>query len=126
MSIRKLEAAEWRNNVNRKVNPCAVCDEHISLASAITLCYHSNMNSSQRKTLSLLFSEPVPATLAWSSIESLFRAVGAKVIEGRGSRVRFELKGIIATFHRPHPHKEAKPYQVRDARRFLEQAGVKP
>jgi hypothetical protein len=84
------------------------------------------MNSSQRKTLSLLFSEPVPSTLAWSSIESLFRAVGAKPIEGRGSRVRFELNGVIATFHRPHPQKEAKPYQVRDARRFLEQAGVKP
>jgi len=85
-----------------------------------------SMNSSQRKTLSLLFSEPVPVRLAWSSIESLFRAVGAKLIEGRGSRVRFELNGIIATFHRPHPQKEAKPYQVRDARRFLEQAGVKP
>jgi hypothetical protein len=31
-----------------------------------------------------------------------------------------------ATFHRPHPKKEAKPYQVRDARRFLEEAGIKP
>jgi len=126
MAIGKLVAAERRKNVNRNVNPCPVGDERISLASAITLCYHSNMNSSQRKTLLLLFSEPVPATLAWSSIESLFRAVGVKVIEGRGSRVRFELKGVIATFHRPHPQKEAKPYQVRDARRFLEQAGVKP
>ncbi|TAL55894.1 MAG: type II toxin-antitoxin system HicA family toxin [Pandoraea sp.] len=29
-------------------------------------------------------------------------------------------------FHRPHPAKEAKPYQVRDARQFLENAGVKP
>lgn len=84
------------------------------------------MNSSQRKTLSILFSEPVTATLQWSSIESLFRAVGAKVIEGRGSRVRFELKGVVVTFHRPHPQKEAKPYQVRDARKFLEQVGVKP
>ncbi|MBW1802871.1 MAG: type II toxin-antitoxin system HicA family toxin, partial [Deltaproteobacteria bacterium] len=42
------------------------------------------------------------------------------------SRVRFELDGVIATFHRPHPSKEAKPYQVRDARQFLEQVGVKP
>ncbi|MEZ5577133.1 MAG: type II toxin-antitoxin system HicA family toxin [Candidatus Competibacteraceae bacterium] len=31
----------------------------------------------------------------------------------------------MATFHRPHPGK-AKPYQVRDARCFLEQAGIKP
>jgi hypothetical protein len=30
----------------------------------------------------------------------------------------------VATFHRPHPEKEAKPYQVRDARAFFEQAGV--
>ncbi len=40
--------------------------------------------------------------------------------------MRFELNGVVATFHRPHPHKEAKPYQVRDAHKFLEQAGVKP
>jgi len=56
------------------------------------------MNSSQRKTLSILFSEPAPATLAWNSIESLFEAVGAKVIEGRGSRVRFELNGLLPRF----------------------------
>jgi hypothetical protein len=50
---------------------------------------------------------------------------GARMIEGNGSRVRFELNGIVATFHRPPPAKEAKPYQVRDARTFLEQARVK-
>ena len=41
-------------------------------------------------------------------------------------RVRFELNNVVATFHRPHPQKEAKPYQVRDARRFLQQAGITP
>src|SRR3546814_19699268 len=40
------------------------------------------------------------------------------------SSVRFELNGVVVTFHRPHPDKEAKLYQVRDARAFLEQAGV--
>lgn len=83
------------------------------------------MNSSQRRTLSILFSEPASTSLPWNNIEVLFKAVGAKVIQGRGSRVRFQLNGIMATVHRPHPQKEAKPYQVRDARRFLEQAGVK-
>jgi hypothetical protein len=29
-------------------------------------------------------------------------------------------------FHRPHPEKEVKPYQIKDARLFLENAGVKP
>lgn len=84
------------------------------------------MNRKQRKTLVTVFSDPVPKTLEWARIEALLVAAGATVIEGRGSRVRFELHGLVATFHRPHPAKEAKPYQVRDARRFLEHAGVKP
>jgi len=84
------------------------------------------MNNKHRSTLDAIFSRPVPATLEWTRIESLFVAVGAKTLEGNGSRVRFELNGVIATFHRPHPAKEAKPYQVRDARSFLEQAGVTP
>jgi hypothetical protein len=84
------------------------------------------VNKRHQKTLNAIFKTPVPTTLAWKQIEMLFIAVGAQVIEGSGSRVRFELNGVVATFHRPHPQKEAKPYQVRDARRFLEQAGVKP
>ncbi|WP_206194571.1 type II toxin-antitoxin system HicA family toxin [Shewanella litoralis] len=43
-----------------------------------------------------------------------------------GSRVRFHKNGVIASFHRPHPKKEAKPYQVKDARCFLKQLGVEP
>ena len=84
------------------------------------------MNKSHRKTLNDIFSQPVSATLEWRRIESLFVSLGAEIIEGSGSRVRFVLNGIIATFHRPHPAKEAKPYQVRDAKKFLENAGVKP
>lgn len=84
------------------------------------------MNNRQYSTLKTIFSKPVPSTLEWSRIESLFVAVGARTIEGNGSRVRFELNGVVATFHRPHPDKDAKPYQVRDARAFLEQAGVTP
>jgi hypothetical protein len=82
------------------------------------------MNATHRKTLKAVFRQPVPASLEWRLIESLFVAVGAKIIEGSGSRVRFDLNGVIGTFHRPHPHKEAKPYQVRDAREFLVKAGV--
>ena len=82
------------------------------------------MNRKHRKTLDLIFSEPVPRTIEWARIEALLVALGAQMVEGRGSRVRFNLKGVVATFHRPHPAKEAKPYQVRDARSFLEQAGV--
>jgi hypothetical protein len=53
-------------------------------------------------------------------------AAGFAVVEGDGSRVWFEKDGLIALFHRPHPAKEAKPYQVRDARRVLELAGIRP
>lgn len=84
------------------------------------------MNSKQRGTLEAIFARPTARTLEWVRIESLFLALGALSIEGNGSRVRFELNGVVASFHRPHPEKEAKPYQVRDARFFLEQAGVTP
>ena len=84
------------------------------------------MNKSHRSTLLAIFTLPVPVTLEWRKIEALFGMLGAKTIEGNGSRVRFELNGIIGTFHRPHPAKEAKPYQIKDARLFLENAGVKP
>lgn len=84
------------------------------------------MNNKQSSTLKAIFAKPLPNTLEWVRIESLFMAVGAKTTEGNGSRVRFELNGVVGTFHRPHPDKEAKPYQVRDARSFLEQAGVTP
>jgi hypothetical protein len=84
------------------------------------------MNKQHQKTLEAIFKTPVPSNLEWRRIEALFVALGARVIEGKGSRVRFELQNVIATFHRPHPRKEAKPYQVGDARRFLEQLGIKP
>jgi hypothetical protein len=88
--------------------------------------YYLHMNKAHRKTLNDIFSQPVPATMEWRRIEFLFVSLGAEIIEGAGSRVRFVLNGVIAAFHRPHPAKEAKPYQVKDAKTFLENAGVKP
>jgi len=84
------------------------------------------MNSAHQKTLVALFNSSFSSAFEWRKIESLFIALGAKVIEGNGSRVRFELNGVVASFHRPHPQKEAKPYQVKDAREFLSRAGVRP
>lgn len=84
------------------------------------------LNAGHLKTLRLIFSLPTSPTVEWRKIEVLFIALGAKVSEGRGSRVRFEINNIVASFHRPHPEKEAKIYQVRDARTFLEALGVKP
>ncbi|MBS3935198.1 MAG: type II toxin-antitoxin system HicA family toxin [Sulfuritalea sp.] len=84
------------------------------------------MNATHRKTLVAIFTDPVSRSLEWRRIEALLIAIGCRGIEGNGSRVRFEKDGIIGTFHRPHPAKEAKPYQVRDARQFLDNLGVKP
>lgn len=78
------------------------------------------------RTLGALFRDPVSATVAWADIESLLIAAGCDVVEGHGSRVRFLGKGVVASFHRPHPAKEAKRYQVRDAREFLAKIGVEP
>ena len=84
------------------------------------------MNATHRKTLIAVFALPVSKSLEWRSLEALLLALGCQLVEGRGSRVRFERDGVIALFHRPHPAKEAKPYQVRDARLFLEELGVRP
>lgn len=84
------------------------------------------MNSKQSKTLEAVFAKPTKANLEWDRIESLLIAIGCKVIEGNGSRVRFSLGDAVVTFHRPHPAKEAKKYQVDDARVFLTTIGVTP
>lgn len=84
------------------------------------------MNSKHRKTLAAVFATPVPAGIEWAAIESLLLAAGCTLIEGSGSRVRFACKGVVASFHRPHPAKEAKRYQVRDAREFLTKIGARP
>jgi hypothetical protein len=96
------------------------------LAFFASLPHLGLMNSKHRKTLVVVFSDPVSGTIEWAAIESLLLAAGARLIEGRGSRVRFEKDGEVATFHRPHPAKEAKRYQVRDARDLLERIGVRP
>ena len=46
------------------------------------------MNNKQRKTLEAVFNYPMLGVIEWRAMESLLVAVGAKTIEGRGSRVR--------------------------------------
>lgn len=84
------------------------------------------MNSRHRKTLEAVFAEPTKTNIAWADVEALLVAVGCDVLEGSGSRVRFEWQGHIVFFHRPHPQKEAIRYQVKQAKVFLEELGVTP
>lgn len=83
------------------------------------------MNSKHKKTLNAIFTEPVLSSIVWADIESLFVACGGEISEGRGSRVRVELNGVLATFHRPHPQPATDKGAVKSVRRFLENAGVK-
>ena len=83
------------------------------------------MNNKNVSTFERIFSMPIPSDLLWTDIEILFLALGAKITEGNGSRVRVELNGERAVFHRPHPGKNADKGAVRSVRRFLENAGFR-
>ena len=96
------------------------------LAQNAIISYIASMNSKHRKTLAAVFADPVSGTLDWAAIEALLVAAGCRIIEGNGSRVKFVRDGEIESFHRPHPAKEAKRYQVRAARAFLTRIGVGP
>jgi HicA toxin of bacterial toxin-antitoxin, len=84
------------------------------------------VNARHRKTLALVFAKPTLASIPFVDIEALVRALGGTVVEREGSRVRIELAGHQWRCHRPHPGKEAKRYQVEEAREFFERAGVEP
>jgi hypothetical protein len=84
------------------------------------------VNTKHRKTLAAIFTRPTSASIVFADIEALVKALGGSVSEREGSRVRIELKGEQWRCHRPHPGKEAKRYQIEEARELLERAGVHP
>jgi hypothetical protein len=79
-----------------------------------------------QRTIQRVFEEPTRADVRWAEIESLLKALGAELSEGRGSRVRVVLGGVRAVFHRPHPRPETDRGALRSVRRFLITAGVTP
>ena len=82
------------------------------------------MNNKNKATLKEIYANPVKAGIKWPDIESLFAALGARISEGNGSRVRVELNGERAVFHRPHPENTTDKGAVKAVRRFLSNAGV--
>lgn len=84
------------------------------------------MNRKQSKTLEAIFSEPILRNIVWGDVVSLIRGLGGNVLQGDGSRVRFDLNGVSLNIHSPHPQKELKRYQVKALRDFLINAEVKP
>lgn len=89
------------------------------------------MKSRHLKTLQAIFRQPTSGSVVFADIEALILALGGEVLEREvlereGSRVKITLHGEQWRCHRPHPGKEAKKYQVEEAREFLDRAGVKP
>ena len=84
------------------------------------------MNAKHRKTLAAIFTRPTSPSVVFSDIEALVKALGGTVAEREGSRVKIELRGEQWRCHRPHPGKEAKRYQVEEARELFERVGVRP
>jgi len=79
-----------------------------------------------RKTLDAIFRTPTSATVVFADIEALVIHLDGTVLERAGSRIKLVLGDVFWRCHRPHPGKEAKKYQVEEAREFLQRAGVKP
>ena len=82
------------------------------------------MNAKQRKTLADIFYNPTKSSILWTDVENLFRACGAHIEEGSGSRVCIMLNNVVAVFHRPHPQKETDKGALKSVRHFLINAGV--
>lgn len=84
------------------------------------------MNAKHRKTLRAIFARPTSPSVVFADIEALVVALGGTITERDGSRVKNALRGEQWHCHRPHPGKEAKRYQVEEARELLGRVGVKP
>jgi hypothetical protein len=84
------------------------------------------VNSKHKRTLAALFALPTPASIVFADIQALLEALGAKVLERQGSRVKVDFRGEHWGAHRPHPGKEAKRYQVEEVRELLERLGIRP
>ncbi|QJP06584.1 type II toxin-antitoxin system HicA family toxin [Pseudomonas multiresinivorans] len=82
------------------------------------------MQNRHRKTLAMIFRTPTSASIVFTDIEALVLHLGGAVDEREGSRVKLVLHGQTWRCHRPHPGKEAKRYQVEEAREFLRRVGV--
>lgn len=84
----------------------------------------ASLRTRQKDTLKQIFKSPTVSSLKWSDVESLIKALGGKIKEGNGSRVRFFLNGSIARFHRPHPSPDTDKGAVVSLREWLESIGV--
>jgi hypothetical protein len=91
------------------------------------------VNTKQRKLLIGIYAKPTSASIVFADIESLIKALGGSVREREGSRVSILLMGEEWRCRMTSggatariPGKEAKRYQVEQARDLLDRVGVHP
>lgn len=84
------------------------------------------MKRKHKRTLELIFAQPVSGNVRWADIEALFRELGAEIEEREGSRVEVYLFGMVRVFHRPHPSPDTDKGAVTTIRKWLENHGVMP
>lgn len=75
------------------------------------------MRKQHKDVLQAIYRRPVPGTIRWSDIESLFVALGAEVQERAGSRVAVIWHEEVQVFHRPHPRPETDKGAVASVRK---------
>ena len=56
--------------------------------------------------------EPIRRNILWTDVVSKLLALDGQVLQGAGSRVRFDLNDVPLTIHSTQPQKELKRYQV--------------
>lgn len=83
------------------------------------------MNKKAGKTYEAIFADPVQSGIKWNDVEAMLLACGAIISEGSGSRIRVELNGVRAVFHRPHPQNTTDKGAVKSLRKLLTNAGVR-
>ena len=85
-----------------------------------------SLSGAHAKTYRQVLTDPVNGNIPWRKIEAMLEALGARIIEGRGSRITVLLLGVRRDFHRPHPGREALRYRVRGVRDLLAETEIEP
>ena len=81
------------------------------------------MNHKQKHTLDAIHKEPASGNIHWRDVESLLKALGAKLQATHGARMTVVLKGVEGTVHRPHHSSVLSKQDVRHLRKFLQKTG---
>lgn len=84
------------------------------------------MKTKHRKVLAAVYTRPTLSSIVFADVEALLLAIGCEIEKGAGSRVAFIRGNARLYMHRPHPGKEAKRYQIEEARAFLERLEIRP